>query len=382
MLRKKCGGCQSEKEIANFYKNKRKKDGYQNYCKPCTKVSNATSFQAHKKERMAKSSERQRSEKGIAYRSEYYSKRKREVAKQDVAPDVYQRQHVEHRAQAATHDERNKAAILAQQRESPQYKNRFAKYGALHKDKKNDGTRKWRENNRIRTRDYNAWYRETVSNTTKQTWKERNVQLGYGNASLGRPSLHRKQHDEKDGLIGKSCSACKTWSSLDNFNLNSKAWDKKRTTCKDCMTAKRKKRCSQRSAYMLVYEKKRKREDPEFALRKRLRSRINSALKGVRAVKLDTSMNLVGCDIKTAKKYIEDQFEDWMSWSNTKEWHIDHIVPFNAFKGDLNHINQHIVCWYQNFKPVSAKDNLSKGGAYDEEDKQDLIRRYNEAHLS
>lgn len=124
MLRKKCSGCQSEKEIVNFYKNKRKKDGYQNYCKSCTKASNATSFQAHKKERMAKSSERQRSEKGIAYRFEYYkhgSKRKREVAKQDVAPDVYQQQHVEYRAQymAATHDERSKVNHKRYERDKP-----------------------------------------------------------------------------------------------------------------------------------------------------------------------------------------------------------------------------------------------------------------------
>ena len=364
---KSCGKCKVDKILTDFYKNKRKTDGYQNYCKPCMKKTNAKSFQTHKKTRTATSAKYLKSEKGMKYRREW-AKRKYHANK-EAQEKVPVKETVE-------------VGRNTIEKESPQYKNRFAKYGALHKDKKNAGTRKWRENNRIRTRNYNAWYRETISNTTKQTWKERKVQLGYGNISMGRPSLHRKQHEAKDGIIGKSCSACKNWSPLGNFNLNSKAWDNKRTTCKNCMTAKRKERCSQRTAYMLVYEKKRKKEDPEFALRKRLRSRINGALKGVRAVKLDTSMNLVGCDIKTAKKYIEDQFEDWMSWSNTNEWHIDHIVPFNAFKGELNQTNQYIVCWYQNFKPVSAQDNLSKGGAYEEEDKQDLIRRYNETHLS
>ena len=132
MLKKRCGRCKIEKDISNFYKNKRKKDGYQNYCVSCMKKTNACSFQKHKKKRMAKSLERQRSERGVEYRSDYYkhgSKRKREVAKQEITPDVYQQQHVEHRAQymTTTHDERskvrheryerNKTDILAQQKE-------------------------------------------------------------------------------------------------------------------------------------------------------------------------------------------------------------------------------------------------------------------------
>lgn len=37
---------------------------------------------------------------------------------------------------------------------------------------------------------------------------------------------------------------------------------------------------------------------------------------------------------------------------------------------------------YKNFKPISAAANLAKGGKYKEEDKQDLIRRYNEEKLT
>jgi len=132
MLKKRCGRCKIEKVITNFYKNKRKKDGYQNYCVSCMKKTNANSFQKNKKKRMSKSLEWQRSEKGGKYRSDYYkhgSKRKREVVKQEVTPEVYQQQHVEHRTQymATTHDdrskvnheryERNKSDILAQQKE-------------------------------------------------------------------------------------------------------------------------------------------------------------------------------------------------------------------------------------------------------------------------
>ena len=67
-----------------------------------------------------------------------------------------------------------------------------------------------------------------------------------------------------------------------------------------------------------------------------------------------------------------------MSWDNLGIfWHIDHIVPFAAF--DLaNHLEQRVVCWYPNLQPLSGVDNLTKGAKYREEDKEDLIRRYNE----
>ncbi|MAE79231.1 MAG: hypothetical protein CL967_05630 [Euryarchaeota archaeon] len=263
--------------------------------------------------------------------------------------------------------------------ETATFKNRYAKYRAKNKDKLKNKLKKWKGKNHTRIKDYNAWYREKKNGNTVETWLERAAKLGYNNASKGCASLHRKNHEIRNNITGKLCSACKEWNPLEKFNLNSKAWDKKRTTCKNCMAKKRKEKCAERTAYMKKYEKKRKRTDPEFALCKRLRSRINSALKGQKS---NSTMELLGCDIKTAKKYIEDQFEDWMSWSNTKEWHIDHVVPFNAFKGELDKQTQRIVCWYKNFKPISARANLEKGGKWSELDKQNLIFQYKEEHAN
>mgnify|MGYP006104806491 CR=1 FL=1 len=44
--------------------------------------------------------------------------------------------------------------------------------------------------------------------------------------------------------------------------------------------------------------------------------------------------------------------------------------------------NQRVLCWFQNLQPLWREDNRAKGGKYKEEDKQDLIRRYNEENLS
>ena len=70
-----CGRCKAGKNYEHFYKNKRKKDGLQNYCKDCTKKSNRDSFQKHKRQRMRKSSEWQRSERGKKYRRDLSRKK-------------------------------------------------------------------------------------------------------------------------------------------------------------------------------------------------------------------------------------------------------------------------------------------------------------------
>lgn len=45
---KKCSGCGVLKSKTEFHKNKRRKDGLQNYCKACKKVADRKSNQKHK----------------------------------------------------------------------------------------------------------------------------------------------------------------------------------------------------------------------------------------------------------------------------------------------------------------------------------------------
>ena len=231
--------------ISNFYKNKRKKDGYQNYCKCCMKETNARSFQKHKKKRMAKSTEWQRSEKGREYRSDYYkhgSKRKREESIVEITPEVYQQQHA---------------------------------------------------------KQFTSFMDETRE-------------------------VHRKKNRE--------------------------------------------------------YRRFRLRNDPEYKLKDNLRNRIRKFLKGAKS---NNSESLIGCTWEELFRHIEEQFRDGMSWQNQGEWEIDHIIPCNAFKDELHlESNQRVLCWFQNLQPLWREDNRAKGGKYKEEDKQDLIRRYNEENLS
>ena len=55
---------------------------------------------------------------------------------------------------------------------------------------------------------------------------------------------------------------------------------------------------------------------------------------------------------------IEVQFKIGMSWSNRKEWHIDHKKPISSFKEDTS---PKIINMLSNLQPLWSKENLSKG---------------------
>jgi hypothetical protein len=109
-----------------------------------------------------------------------------------------------------------------------------------------------------------------------------------------------------------------------------------------------------------AYVKRRYAEDPEFALAYKLRSRVYQAIKASGASKSGRTEELVGCPIEFLRQHIERQFKGKMSWDNPGSYHIDHIVPVASF--DLTDIQQQRVAFnWQNMRPLSPKNNMSKG---------------------
>ena len=96
-------------------------------------------------------------------------------------------------------------------------------------------------------------------------------------------------------------------------------------------------------------------------LRLRLHSRILNAIKRQGQTKHHKTLELLGCTIPEARKYIESRWQEGMNWSNHSllGWHIDHIQPCNTF--DLSDPNQQKKCFhYTNLRPLWAKDNLRR----------------------
>ncbi len=107
------------------------------------------------------------------------------------------------------------------------------------------------------------------------------------------------------------------------------------------------------------YERKKLKTDMNLVLRKRLRSRLQGALKGI--TKSKSTMELLGIPhIDFFKTWIACKFKEGMTWENRHLWHIDHIIPCSSF--DLTKPEEQAKCFhYTNLQPLWASENLSKG---------------------
>lgn len=98
--------------------------------------------------------------------------------------------------------------------------------------------------------------------------------------------------------------------------------------------------------------------DKGFKLSRNLRTRLYIALKNNQ--KRGSAVELLGCSIEEFMLYLENQFEEGMSWDNYGDWHVDHVIPLSSFNlEDETKLKE--ACNYLNLQPLWASDNLSKG---------------------
>lgn len=101
---------------------------------------------------------------------------------------------------------------------------------------------------------------------------------------------------------------------------------------------------------------------PSNRLRKRVMTRIWRAMKDQK-VNGSGSFSMIGCSVEFLRSYIENKFEQGMSWRNYGEWHVDHIRPCASF--DLSQKDQVFECFnWRNLQPMWASQNISKGSKY------------------
>lgn len=123
------------------------------------------------------------------------------------------------------------------------------------------------------------------------------------------------------------------------------------------------------------------RATPEGRLIHNIRNRLNKIMNRINIAKDSTTLDLLGCDVETAKTHIENQFTEGMTWENYGDWDIDHIRPCASF--DLTDPeDQKEAFHYKNLQPLwstpakaskygiqidYAKTNISKGSFYEGE---------------
>jgi len=124
-----------------------------------------------------------------------------------------------------------------------------------------------------------------------------------------------------------------------------------------------------------------RRSTPEGQLIHNLRTRLSKIMNRIGVVKDSTTLNLLGCDVKTVKSHIEDQFTAGMTWENYGDWNVDHIRPCASF--DLTKPEEQRKAFhYKNLQPLwstpakaskygiqidYAQTNTSKGSFYEGE---------------
>lgn len=106
------------------------------------------------------------------------------------------------------------------------------------------------------------------------------------------------------------------------------------------------------------YRAEREKSDPVFKLARRLRTLIYLKISTGGYTKRSKTNVILGCTFEEFKTFIEQKFDDRMSWDNYGQWHLDHIVPVASAvtEGDVIRLNH-----YTNFQPLWATDNLQKG---------------------
>lgn len=114
---------------------------------------------------------------------------------------------------------------------------------------------------------------------------------------------------------------------------------------------------------------KRIKTDVIFRIRRNLKGRIYEYIKIKKGRKQGTMKELLGCDWKFFKSYLEKKFQPGMTWKNYGKWHIDHIMPLSKF--DLSLKSEQLKsCHHTNLQPLWAIDNIKKQNKINQRRKQ------------
>lgn len=110
-----------------------------------------------------------------------------------------------------------------------------------------------------------------------------------------------------------------------------------------------------------------RRQCPKYRLIDSIRQRVKRVIKREFNPSAKT-LQLIGCSQAELIRWVEDQFEEGMTWENygVHGWHLDHVVPVAKFKNDIQDPKVQKECFRkENLKPLWAEDNRRKSSIYE-----------------
>ena len=202
--------------------------------------------------------------------------------------------------------------------------------------------RKYREANKEKIKEYKRKYdaanKEKISAYNKR-YREENTE-----------TIQKQQRDyERNNLSRKEKAA-----------IRGKIWRDKN---KEHIRARNKKYVQNNLKKIYAQQKQRKKEDVQYHLACKLRTRLYVALRKhlTTSNKKGSAIRDLGCSLDYFKHHIESLFHNGMTWENYGDvWHIDHIYPLSAAnledRAEFLAVNN-----WRNLQPLRVKHNLSKG---------------------
>lgn len=103
--------------------------------------------------------------------------------------------------------------------------------------------------------------------------------------------------------------------------------------------------------------RRRRKEDPVFAMQQVARSRLRSAFDSKRIKKNSKTSEMVGCSWEHLKAHIESTFKHGMTWQNRHLWEVDHITPLASARTyeDIKHLSH-----WTNLQALWKEENRAK----------------------
>ena len=149
----------------------------------------------------------------------------------------------------------------------------------------------------------------------------------------------------------RKCSNCKAPSIKSYLYKDNTIIDGYRPECKFCTKQYHYKNREKRN----LHERKRRARDVNYRLIKNTRRRVHRALKG--KSKSSSTIDILGTDINTYKRWIEWQMTPEMHWTKNE---IDHVKPICMFDVSNDEELKEAFSW-KNTQPLLKLDHQQKG---------------------
>ena len=243
-----------------------------------------------------------------------------------------------------------------------------------------ENTRKWRENNREKIREYNKNYRKTIDCSKYELTSERKA---YRKEYIKKWRIENKEHikiykrekyrefvkehpiENKEKLHNiyvknreKILKRNKQWRE-NNHEKYLKSLKEYQIKNQDKIKAYREKYKDKKRQTDRVQQKLKRETNDIYRLKVQIRNRINCSIARKGYKKTSRTQEILGCDYETFIRHLLQTFKDTYGyeWDRIEKVHIDHIIPLATAKTEEEVLKLNN---YKNLQLLKELDNLHK----------------------